>query len=68
MEPYVRREGRTEGASPPPARYTGGETGIRTRESTFVDYSLSRRAPSASSAISPLIYFDKRGAPFIKIN
>ncbi len=31
----------------------GGETGIRTRGGSFDPHSLSRRAPSASSAISP---------------
>ena len=31
----------------------GGERGIRTLDGTFAPYSLSRRAPSASSAISP---------------
>jgi hypothetical protein len=31
----------------------GGETGIRTLGATFVAHSLSRRAPSANSAISP---------------
>ncbi len=31
----------------------GGERGIRTLGGTFAPHSLSRRAPSASSAISP---------------
>ncbi len=31
----------------------GGERGIRTLERDFSRYSLSRRAPSADSAISP---------------
>gem|GEM_PF-5389305 len=31
----------------------GGERGIRTLEPGFPDYSLSRRAPSSGSAISP---------------
>ena len=34
--------------------FFGGERGIRTLEGSFPPYSLSRRAPSASSAISPL--------------
>ena len=35
---------------------TGGERGIRTLGGTFVPHSLSRRAPSTSSAISPTFY------------
>ena len=35
------------------SRICGGERGIRTLDGTFAPYSLSRRAPSASSAISP---------------
>ena len=38
---------------------TGGERGIRTLDGTFAPYSLSRRAPSASSAISPKKMFTK---------
>ena len=38
-----------------PCNQNGGETGIRTRETTFAVYSLSRRAPSTYSAISPCV-------------
>jgi hypothetical protein len=38
-----------------PFNENGGETGIRTRETTFAVYSLSRRAPSTYSAISPCV-------------
>ena len=34
--------------------YTGGERGIRTLGGSFPPHSLSRRAPSAGSAISPI--------------
>jgi hypothetical protein len=35
------------------ALFYGGERGIRTLDTGFPVYSLSRRAPSAYSAISP---------------
>ena len=37
---------------------TGGERGIRTLGGSFPPHSLSRRAPSAGSAISPGILFE----------
>jgi hypothetical protein len=37
----------------------GGERGIRTLGGTFAPHSLSRRAPSANSAISPQTFFDR---------
>ena len=37
----------------------GGETGIRTRGGSFPPHSLSRRAPSAGSAISPGFWWIK---------
>ncbi len=37
----------------------GGERGIRTLGRAFAPHSLSRRAPSADSAISPQNFFDR---------
>ena len=44
--------------------FYGGERGIRTLDTGFPVYSLSRRAPSAYSAISPLKQFNVQGSKF----
>ncbi len=46
----------------------GGERGIRTLGGAFTPHSLSRRAPSASSAISPkmIVFLGKSGGSRIR--
>ncbi len=58
------RPGRCPGAN----RFFGGETGIRTRDTTFAVYSLSRRAPSTYSAISPEYFNRLASGPYFYLD